>query len=640
LRSPSKDNDARQAASVLAPVLDFLKRHAPFDRMHEAHLVRLARQLNLGFYAAGEAITGPDAGRAETFYIIKQGRVRGAAAQADDGDSAFELVVGECFPIGALMAHRPATTVYRAAEDTFCYELDRAKFEETRASSAEFEDFCARRLANLLELAVTRVQERAAGELSGMAALNAPLATLLRRAAVTCRPRTPLKDALATMKAEHVGSIVVTDEAARPLGMFTLHDLLSRVVTADLGLDTPIERVMSPQPLSLPSQAYAYEAAMLMARAGVGHLCVIDEGRLVGVVSERDLFALQRIGLVQLSRAITRAPDIATLARLARDIHRLVDQLLVQGASVAQLTQMIAQLNDHITRRAIALVAALHGKPDVTFAWLAFGSEGRREQMLKTDQDNGILFVAKRGLTADRARAQLLPFARRVNEALAEVGFPLCPGNIMASNPECCLSLDEWRDKFARWIEQGAPEHLLNASIFFDFRLIEGDEAPVEELRHEVLERAAATPRFLRQMAENALRNQPPLGLVRDFVLESGGDHAHTLDLKLRGATPFVDGARLLVLAHGLTETGTLERLRAAARAGAVDGAEAESWCDAYAFIQLLRMRLHQRQEREGRALDNHVDPDTLHDIDRRILKEAFRQARKLQSRLALDYQL
>jgi CBS domain-containing protein len=641
LRSPSKDNDARQAASALAPVLDFLRRHAPFDRMRDAHLERLARHLKLGFYAVGEEITGPDAGRAEIFYIIKQGRVRGESARANTAEeSAFELVAGECFPIGALMAHRPTSTVYRAAEDTFCYQLDRAPFNELRTASAEFQDFCARRLANLLELAVSRVQERTAGEISGAAALNAPLATLLRRAPVACRPHTPLKDALATMKAEHVGSIVVTDRALSTLGVFTLHDLLSRVVTADVSLNTPIERVMSPQPLALPPQAYAYEAALLMARAGVGHVCVVDAGKLVGVVSERDLFALQRIGLVQLSRAITHAPDIATLARLARDIHRLVDQMLVQGASVAQLTQMIALLNDHITRRVIALMRAEHGDPGVSFTWLAFGSEGRHEQMLRTDQDNGMLFVPPAGMRAEQARERLLPLARKINDALAQVGFTLCPGNIMASNPECCLSLDEWRERFSQWIEQGAPEHLLKVSIFFDLRVLDGDESPVESLRAEIMERAAATPRFLRQLAENALRNQPPLGLVRDFVTESEGEHAHMLDLKLRGATPFVDGARLLALAHELPETGTLARLRAAARAGVVDEAEAESWCDAYAFIQLRRMRLHQRQEREGRALDNHVDPDTLSDIDRRILKEAFRQARKLQARLALDYQL
>jgi CBS domain-containing protein len=210
----------------------------------------------------------------------------------------------------------------------------------------------------------------------------------------------------------------------------------------------------------------------------------------------------------------------------------------------------------------------------------------------------------------------------------------------MASNPECCLSLKEWDARFAGWIDQGAPEDLLNASIFFDLRALDGDEQVAAQLRAGVLRRAAATPRFLRQLAQNALLNEPPLGLVRDFVVDTEGEHANTIDLKLRGALPFVDGARLLALAHRIGETNTGARLRALAKAGVVPAAEAGAWCDAYDFIQLLRMRRHQAQEARGRALDNRVNPDDLNDLDRRILKEAFRQARKLQSRLALDYQL
>ena len=234
----------------------------------------------------------------------------------------------------------------------------------------------------------------------------------------------------------------------------------------------------------------------------------------------------------------------------------------------------------------------------------------------------------------------MLPFAKRINQALDECGFPLCRGNIMAGNPECCLSLEEWKARFQHWIEHGSPEHLLKASIFFDLRTIYGEPAPADELQDWVAQRVANNSTFLRLMAENALRNRPPLGLVRDFVVASGGEHPHTIDLKINGATPFVDGARLLALANGITDTNTMARLRATAVAEAVSADEAEAWCDAFAFIQLLRMRSHQQQERAGQSLDNHIDPDTLNELDRRILKEAFRQARKLQTRLALDYQL
>ena len=638
----STDNSVSRttaAGAVLAPVIEFLVRHAPFDRMAPAHLETLARRAQLAFYARGETITDPAQGASERFFIIKQGRVRGEIEPGGEQD-AWELHAGECFPIGALLARRPVRMSQRAAEDTFCFELPRDVFDKLYADSPEFQDFCSRRLASMLDRTLTTLQASITARISGEAPSDAALSSLLRRAPVTCPPGTPLRAALAMMHAEHVGSMVVTDAAGRPLGIFTLHDLLARAAQKEFAFDTAIEQVMSRNVFALAPSDTVHAAVLAMTRESIGHVCVVENGRLRGVVSERDLFSLQRIGLARLSRIIAAAPDVASLARHARDIHRLIDQMLAQGISVTQLTQIIALLNDHVTRRAIELVLAEFGAPDLSFTWLSFGSEGREEQTLKTDQDNGILFALPKGRKADGLRKTLVPLAQRINTVLDDCGYPLCTGNIMAGNPECCLSLEEWKVRFSHWIDHGAPEHLLKASIFFDFRTLWGDDAPVAELRQWVGKQAAGNPRFLRQMAENALRNEPPLGLVRDFVLESGGAHDRELDLKLRGITPFVDGARLLALAHGVDATNTHARLRAVARSGALPEAEAEAWCDALSFIQLLRMRNHQRQERHGEALDNFINPDALNDLDRRILREAFRQARKLQTRLRLDYQL
>ncbi|HCU53989.1 MAG TPA: prohead protease [Gammaproteobacteria bacterium] len=630
---------AHVAEAVLAPVIEFLQRHAPFDLMAPAHLRFLAERVQLAFFAKGEAITDPAQGTSERFFIIKQGRVRGEVEPGGDHD-AWELHAGECFPIGALLSRRPVRMAQRAVEDTFCFELPRDDFDKLYADSPEFRDFCSRRLASMLDRTLNTLQAAISAQVSGEAPPAASLSSLLRRTPVSCAPDTTLLDVLATMHAEHVGSMVITDAASRPLGIFTLHDLLARAAQKDFALDTVIAQVMTPSVFALAPSDTVHEATLVMARESIGHVCVVENGRLRGVVSERDLFSLQRIGLAKLSRVIAEAPDIDSLARHARDIHRLIDQMLAQGVSVAQLTQVITLLNDHVTRRAIELVLAETGLPEVPFTWLAFGSEGREEQTLKTDQDNGILFLLPKGRKTEAVRKTLLPVAKRINAALDACGYPLCTGNIMASNPECCLSLDEWKARFSHWIDHGAPEHLLKASIFFDFRTLWGEDAPVSTLRSWVTGQAADNPRFLRQMAENALRNEPPLGLVRDFVLESGGEHDNELDLKLRGITPFVDGARLLALAHGIEETNTPARLRAVATAGVLATSEAEAWCDALSFIQLLRMRNHQRQARQEETLDNFVNPDELNELDRRILKEAFRQARKLQTRLRLDYQL
>ncbi len=631
---------AETERGILAPTIEFLRRYAPFDRMAGPHLEFLAKHLRLGFYPKGEIIIEPARGGARTLYLIKQGRVRGelASGSTPSANDVWELEAGECFPLGAMLARRPVVMQQRAIEDTFCFELDREPFEKLLALSPTFHDFCSRRLASLYTEALRGMQADLASRPNDVS-FDTPVATLARRAPIACAPDTRLRDVVARMHAERIGSMVVVDANAAPLGIFTLHDLLGRVAARDVSLDTAVAQVMTPNPRTLPPQASAHEAMVLMARHAIGHLGIVEHDRLVGVISERDLFSLQRIGLVRLTRDITAAPDIDALARLSHDIHRLIEHLLAQGVAVARLMQIVALLNDHVTRRAIALCVVAHAPVRAAFSWLAFGSEGRHEQTLKTDQDNGMLIVPAPDQSADAARAELLPLARRVNDVLAACGFPLCRGNVMASNPECCLTLEEWRRRFAQWIDHGEPEHLLNASIYFDFRTLDGDPHPAQELRQWMLARVAQVPRFQHQMAQNALRIVPPLGFLRDFEVEPAGAHSHQIDLKLRGATPFVDGARLLALAHGIEETNTLTRLRAAAERSIVPAAEADAWCDAYTFIQLVRMRHHQTQARAHQTLDNHIDPTHLNELDRRVLKEAFRQARKLQAFIALEYQ-
>ena len=227
-----------------------------------------------------------------------------------------------------------------------------------------------------------------------------------------------------------------------------------------------------------------------------------------------------------------------------------------------------------------------------------------------------------------------------MNEALDACGFRWCKGNVMASNPALCLSVEEWREKMDGWLMHWEPEALLEASIYFDFRPLYGDVTLAAELRDWVLKNARAYPAFLRQMAENALRAQPALGTLRDFVTEDVPNAPHSIDLKLYGVRPFVDAARIYALAQGLPQTNTVERLRASRAGGRMSEADIAAIVDAFLAVQRLRLRHQASQDALGVETANRIDPDDLHELDRSILKESFRLARRLQRRLALDYQL
>ncbi|WP_165854819.1 putative nucleotidyltransferase substrate binding domain-containing protein [Marinobacter sp. JSM 1782161] len=621
-------------------IMAFLREHTPFANMDEAHLAHFAEHASLRFFADNDVVLSPDEGPVRTFNVVKQGLIRGER-NGKDGEpvTTFEISQGECFPLAALIGERPTRTLHRAHGDTFCLSLDHDAFVTLFSQSDPFRDFCLRGVSSLLDQVNQRIQSGAMASISPTHSLDTPLERYALRNPIVCSPDSPVRKAVARMHENDVGSIVVTNDARQPVGIFTLRDLRTMVAEQTATLETPIRQVMTPDPHRLLVIADAFQAAMLMAEHHFAHLCLVDEeDTLVGVVSQRDLFSLQRVDLVHLARTIATATHLRTLVSLRAQVSRLVDTMLAHGADSGQIVKIITTLNDVTVRRVLELNIE-RNDPGIPFTWLTFGSEGRQEQTLLTDQDNGILFDPPDGMTADEVRERLLPFAETVNQELAECGFTLCKGNIMASNPKLCLSSREWDDWFVRFIDASTPQNLVYSSIFLDMRAVFGPREPLEQLQERIVKRITKNDLFQKMLAGNAVTRRPPLTIFRGFRYASDGEK-NTLDLKRQGLAPFVESVRVFALANGITEANTVERMELLARQGVFDRKDANAWKEAYGLIQAIRMRAHQEQARQGLALNNYINPDDLNPLDRRILRESFRQAQRLQQKLEVTYQL
>lgn len=467
-------------------------------------------------------------------------------------------------------------------------------------------------------------------------AMNQPLASLIQREPVHCAPDTPLRVAIETMHSMGIGSIVVCEEGLTPVGIFTVQDVLDRVTLRGIDLSDPIRSVMSGNLKTLSPRASAYEAAFAMAGQGIHHVVVVDEGKLAGVVSERDLF--MRLGgfVRRVGRELRRAEDDPSLTRASLAIRDLAGSMLHQGVGPAQVTRLISTLNDVLTQQIIRLETRDAELGDMRWCFIEMGSAGRLEQTFSTDQDNGLIFEPPAGVTPDAVRERLLPIALRVNHALAECGIPLCRGGIMASNPRWCLSLVEWESRFADWINCTDQEALLNATIFFDFRAQSGDATLATELRRWLTSYVADNQRFLARMAQNAFTNEPPLGRFRDVLPTGDKEHPNSIDLKVNSITPFVDAGRILSLAAGVAATNTAQRLRESGQALGIPAAEVAAWVQGLEFLQRLRLKRQYALLESAQEVHNFLQLDSLNELERKILKESLRQARKLQSRLAL----
>ena len=341
--------------------------------------------------------------------------------------------------------------------------------------------------------------------------------------------------------------------------------------------------------------------------------------------------------VARLSAAIDASMRIEEFVRHAGTSRQLAIELDEAGYGAGVVTRMLSSCNDQITLRILAWAAKRFRMPAASWCWLGLGSEGRMEQTLVTDQDNGLIFAASDVRETHALRELLLPFARAVNDTLAECGFPLCDGDIMASNPQWCLSLDEWRDCFGAWIRTPEPEALLNATIFFDFRPLAGDFTLAHSLRRYLTELACGNEIFLRMMAENALSAEPPLGRIKDFVTD--GEFGDSLDLKKAGSRLFVDAARIFALAEGVMAVSTEDRLQGVAATGGVRSEDAAAMKQA--FVALQGLRLHTQRSRSAAPdAGNRVVPEHLNEFDRRVLLESFRQARALQRQLKIRFQI
>jgi CBS domain-containing protein len=628
------------AEPVARTEIDALRRYPLFDRLGETAFEYLALHVVAAEYAAGQTIVEGGT-NAPPLWIIQRGKVQSEQPRLDDlAEEAYPVLgPGDLFPVAALFTHSAVGGDYRALEPTRCLELPEANFAELMHRAPALERHCVARVTAMLQQARARLHAQFTQVSSEQQSMASPVRAIVRGAPVTCAADAPIREALSRMREQRVGSIVVAAAGGHePIGIFTLQDLLDRVAWDGVDLAAPISTVMTPRPHTLPADATVYDAALAMARHGIRHAPVMEEGRMIGLVSQRDLFSVQRVTLRQLPETIAAARDEAALMHAARDIRQLAKDMLVNGVAAKQLTHFIAALNDRLTQRALELELARQSLPDIRFCWIALGSEGRLEQTFSTDQDNGLIFDVPAGTAPEEMRDRLLPFAIAVNKTLDRCGFPLCKGDIMAGNPRWCLSRVEWEMQFSAWIRNTDPEAVLNSAIFFDFRPVFGDAMLAERLRAWLLPATQATPRFLWQMAQAALATRPPLGIIRDFQFDNSPEFPHTLDLKVYGLRPFIEAARINALRFGIAHTNTAQRLRLAAPAMHVSTGDIRAIVDAFYFIQLLRLR-HQQFDPEAKRAPNRIDPDRLNAFDRRMLKESFRQGRELQQRMALDFQ-
>ncbi len=620
-----------------ATILEFLGQIHPFKDLSEDVLEEISRKFTQDFYPNGTVVLKQGESEVTHFHLIQRGGVR-VLLENPDGPPKLVDFRGEGQSFGALglIKQSKANHTVETTEDTFCYLLDGETFLRLVHSYPDFADFFLQGFSKDMlsaAYAAMRNHRRAESPHGGLYLFTAKVGEVAKSPLEVIPASQTVKAAAARMTSLSVGSLLVVDRSENIVGIITDNDLRTKVVAEGLDYTTPVGDIATSPVKTIEDDALCFDALLRMMNLQVHHLGVERDGEIVGMITAHDIMVQQGTSPLSLFREIVAERRIEGLYALSDKVPLVVGTLIHEGAKANDITRMISVLNDHIVSRVLSLLEEEIGPAPFAWCWLMMGSEGRREQTFKTDQDNALLYENPPN-EWERTKEARLYFRRFGNEAIKHLercGYPLCKGKMMASNPTWRKPYSVWHGYFDRWMAAPEPQAVMHATIFFDFRPAFGTVSLGEELRDFVSTEASRRGIFLMHLGKDCLRTKAPLSFFRDFIVEKDGEHKNRVDLKARGLTPFVDFARWLALKSGVKETNTLARLQAAAQAGALPRDLYAETREAYEFQMQVRLVHQFRRLQAGLEPDNYIDPVDLSESEKKTLKDSFGVINRLQ---------
>ena len=619
---------------VTSRVVGFLRTVPPFLFLPQAELEAIAGSVSLEYFPKNRVILEAGSKAAESLFVVQKGGVK-LTLQTEQAD---EIVLdvraeGEMFGLLSVLGGDVARLDVTAVEDTLCYTIPWAQVQRLISQHPEFS-------AYLLKTSVTRYMDHALAEMRARTRLlgegerllySLTVNDVVRKPALLCPEITSVQEAARQMRGADASCIFVTGRDGRAAGIVTDNDFTEKVVARGMPLDSPITQVMCAPVISVESTERVFQVLLQMLAHDIHHVLVTEDGLPRKVVTNHDLMLLQGKSPLNVARNIERQQTLEGLAAAQQGTVDLIPLLMREGAKASHVTRVVAEINDRIMLKILELAHAQLGPPPVPYCWVTLGSEGRREQTFKTDQDNALIVDDSMAQNpgAEEYFARLGQFAQ---DALARCGYPLCLGGFMASNPRWRMSLSGWINEFEHWVNEPVQRGVQNALIFFDMRPVAGDFTLFEQLRERNRDLLRSASFFKSVLAHISINHKPPLGFFRTFVVEQSGEHKNQLDLKLFGTWPVVSAARLFALDAGIDQTNTIDRLNALEGVKYGETNLLQDLTEAFEFLTALRLERQLEQIAAGESVNNYLSPSALSNLHKTLLKEAFQTIVRAQS--------
>ena len=632
--------------SIATRIADFLSNFPPFSLLERSQLEPIATDVRVMYFEQGQSIFSKDEKVHDYFYIVQKGAVD---LQKIDSNNEPETIdkcdEGDVFGLRPLFAKENYQINAITDEESVIYAIPLSIFKPYAISNPQVGNF-------LMESFASNTRNPYSNEHQGKLIADDEDISLKKEALFELQPipiikkmvtvslETSIQNAAKLMSKRKVGSVIVVEEE-KPVGIVTDVDIREFVATGKISIDSPIKKVMSSPVICYSKNLTIAQAQLTMMKHNINHICITKDGtpntKVKGIVSEHDIIVSQGNNPAVLMKAINRAGSTKKLKRIRNKIMILLNGYLKSNIPLSHISNIIFELNDATIKRTIQrCIDKMDGPLPAKFAWMSLGSQGRKEQLLHTDQDNALVFEDVAEDKLEETRAYFLKLATKVTKRLNIIGYEFCPAEMMARNPKYCLSITEWKDQFSQWVTTSGNDEILLCQIFFDFDISYGEVKLTNSISDHIFDILEGNRNFLNRLAAQALRNPSPLGFFRQFLVEQDGEKKDLFDIKKRGIMPLTDAARLLILEHRVKNiSNTSERFEKLAQLEP-NNKEIYQAC-AYSSRALIKFRTKQglKNKDNGRF----INLEDLGKEDKIKLKRCFKTIKEIQELIKVRFE-
>jgi CBS domain-containing protein len=632
--------------TIVQHIADFLKEYAPFDQLTFQELSDIATSIRVVNLEKNKTLFQFNDVLHDSFYVVASGVIH-LSVIAD----AEETILNKCHE-GAIFGLRPffAKNNYRmtakAREESIIYAIPIAVFRPFVANNAAVLNF-------LLETFATnkpsnKDNENSRGSLISDTVFYTDQQSEMQYFQTLSYNNTPLRTTATIMVSEvaqlmaemRVNSAVVC-EANVPIGIVTDTDMSSKIATGRFPITVAVNKIMSTPVVTVPENVSLAEAQLLMLKNNVAHLCVTADGTnksiVKGVISEHDLIVAQASNPGVLIKEIKRAQTSKELKQIRVRLTDLIQTSIYKNIPLTHISNITSEINFALLKRAIELSILALGSPPARFAWLSIGSQGRKEQLLLTDQDSFLVFEDVATDKYREVKDYFLSLGKKTSLTLQKIGYELCPNGHMASNMLWCKSLTDWIKQYDSWMNTPGENSNNLSSIFFDYELVFGELKIEDAISNVVFKNANNNTLFFDFLGNDALRKNSPLSFFKKFIVEESEVNKDKFDIKTRALMPLIDGARLFTLSQGIKGiNNTYTRFKQLA---INDPKYSEIYLNcAEAFLILSKLRTVEGLKNEDSG--QFINLEELSKIDKEKLKNALAPMRELEELIKNKFQL